>query len=313
MNVIEAMNVIEIEDLSKKFVPGLGFKKITALEKLDLTVKKGEIFGYIGPNGAGKTTTLKILMGLIFPTSGRVAIFGKDAGDASVKNKIGFLPEGPYFYTYLTAIEFLFFYGKLFGYNRDYLSKKTDELLSLVELQDKRNTQLRHFSKGMLQRIGIAQALINNPELIVLDEPMSGLDPAGRARVRDIILQLNEQGKTILFSSHILSDVEMICHRIGIITKGHLRETGRVNELLQENIKEIEIVAVNLTSEEVQSIEKIADRIVSFDEKNMITAAGEKERDEILNVITQKGGRLQSVESRRETLEDLFMKKYGTA
>lgn len=305
------MNVIEIENLSKQFVLGLGFKKVMALEQLNLSVKKGEIFGYIGPNGAGKTTTLKILMGLLFPTSGKVTIFGRDIQDIKVKEKIGFLPEGPYFYDYLTAGEFLLFYGKLFGYGKPYLSKKIDEMLTLVELKQKKNTQLRHFSKGMLQRIGIAQALINDPELVVLDEPMSSLDPIGRATVRDIILQLQEQGKTVLFSSHILSDVEMICNRIGIIIKGKLREVGTVNSLLEENIKEIEIVAVNLNSEETLRIEKIANKIITLDGRIMITVSDERKRDETLNIITSKNGRLQSVENRRETLEDLFMKKYG--
>lgn len=305
------MNVIETEDLSKTFVPGLGFKKVTALEKINLSIEKGEIFGYIGPNGAGKTTTLKILMGLIFPTGGKARIFGEDIQNLKVKERIGFLPEEPYFYHYLTADEFLLFYGKLFGYDKLYLSKKIDELLTLVDLQHKKNSQLRHFSKGMLQRIGIAQALINDPELVILDEPMSGLDPAGRAMVRDIILHLREQGKTVLFSSHILSDVEMICNRIGIITQGKLRETGAVDSLLREDMKKIEIVAVNLNSEEIRQIEKTSNKTVVFERELMITVSDEKERDDILKIITAKSGRLQSLENRRETLEDLFMKKYG--
>lgn len=305
------MNVIEIEDLSKTFVPGLGFKKVPALEKINLSIEKGEIFGYIGPNGAGKTTTLKILTGLIFPTGGRATIFGEDVQNLKAKERIGFLPEEPYFYHYLTAGEFLLFYGKLFGYDKLYLSKKIEELLTLVELQHKKNSQLRHFSRGMLQRIGIAQALINDPELIILDEPMSGLDPSGRALVRDIILHLREQGKTILFSSHILSDVEMICDRIGIITKGKLRETGTVDSLLQEGMKKIEIVAVNLNSDEIQQIEKTSNKTVVFERELLITVSDEKVRDDILKIITAKSGRLQSLENRRETLEDLFMKKYG--
>ncbi len=307
------MKVIETENLSKEFAIGLGFKKVTALEQLNLSIEKGEIFGYIGPNGAGKTTTLKILMGLIFPTRGKATIFGEDIRYMEVKKKIGFLPEGPYFYNYLTAGEFLLFYGKLFGYDRLYLSKKINDLLALVELKQKKNTQLRHFSKGMLQRIGIAQALINDPELVVLDEPMSGLDPAGRGRVRDIILQLRNQGKTILFSSHILSDVEMICDRIGILTKGKLREIGTVNSLLQENVKEIEISAIHLNPEEIQNIEKIANRVVTVTGTAIIIVSDNQKRDEILGIISTKRGRLQSVENRRDTLEDLFLKKYGTS
>lgn len=307
------MNAIEVENITKEFVLRFGLKKIIALEQLNLSVKKGEVFGYIGPNGAGKTTTLKILMGLIMPTRGNATIFGEPIRSIKVKERIGFLPEGPYFYSYLTAGEFLLFYGKLFGYDKLYLSKKIDELLDLVELKPKKNTPLRHFSKGMLQRIGLAQALINDPDLVVLDEPMSGLDPLGRARVRDIILQLRDRGKTILFSSHILSDVETICSRIGIISKGKLRETGTIDSLLKNNIKEIEIVAVDLNSEEIQNIKGIGAKVVNLSGTIMITAPDQKKRDAILGIVSAKSGRLQSVENRRETLEDLFMKKYGTS
>jgi ABC-2 type transport system ATP-binding protein len=307
------MNAIEVENITKEFVLRFGLKKVMALEQLNLSVKKGEVFGYIGPNGAGKTTTLKILMGLIMPTRGNATIFGEPISSIKVKEKIGFLPEGPYFYSYLTAGEFLLFYGKLFGFDKLYLSKKIDELLDLVELKPKKNTPLRYFSKGMLQRIGLAQALINDPDLVVLDEPMSGLDPLGRARVRDIILQLRDRGKTILFSSHILSDVETICSRIGIISKGKLRETGTIDSLLKNNIKEIEIVAVDLNSEEIQNIKKIGAKVVNLNDTIMITAPDQIKRDAILGIVSAKSGRLQSVENRRETLEDLFMKKYGTS
>ena len=191
--------------------------------------------------------------------------------------------------------------------------KKIDDLLDLVELRPKKNTPLRYFSKGMLQRIGLAQALINDPDLVVLDEPMSGLDPLGRARVRDIILQLRNRGKTILFSSHILSDVETICSRIGIISKGKLRETGTIDSLLKNNIKEIEIVAVDLNSEEIQNIKEIGAKVVSLSGTIMITAPDPIKRDAILSIVSAKNGRLQSVENLRETLEDLFMKKYGAS
>jgi ABC-2 type transport system ATP-binding protein len=226
--------VITTEGLTKEFRVGFRMKRVLALDNLNLKVEEGEIFGYIGPNGAGKTTTLKIMMGLIYPTSGNVRIFGRDIKDINIKMDIGFLPEAPYFYDYLTAREFLDFYSQLFGLAKKERERRIEELLDMVDLRLVKDTQLRKFSRGMLQRIGIAQALINDPKLVILDEPMSALDPVGRTKIRDVILHLKDEGKTVFFSSHILSDVEMICDRVGLLVNGKLKEIGKLEELLGE-------------------------------------------------------------------------------
>ncbi|MBI3809478.1 MAG: ABC transporter ATP-binding protein [Nitrospirae bacterium] len=209
--------VLRTEALSKTFHVGFWGRPLVAVDRLDLEVCEGEVFGFLGPNGAGKTTAMKILMGLMRPTSGRAWILERDLGDVGVKREVGFLPEAPYFYDYLTAQEFLRFYGQLFGLERRVLAKRIEELLQVVGLSEAGHLQLRKFSKGMLQRIGIAQALINDPRLIILDEPMSGLDPIGRREIRDLILRLKQSGKTIFFSSHILHDAELLCDRVGIL------------------------------------------------------------------------------------------------
>ena len=223
------MDDIVIEDLTKSYASGWpGRPPFVALDGLSLTVRRGEIFGFLGPNGAGKTTTLKILLGLVRATGGRALLLGQPAGDVETRRRIGFLPESPYFYDYLTADEFLTFYGQLAGLGYTAIAQRVTDLLGLVGLADARARQLRKFSKGMLQRIGLAQALIHDPELVILDEPMTGLDPVGRKQVRDLILSLRDRGKTIFFSTHILHDVEMICDRVGIVMKGRLLASGRV-------------------------------------------------------------------------------------
>jgi len=223
--------VLKTEAVCKKFSVGFWGRTVAAVERLDLEVRRGEIFGFLGPNGAGKTTTLKILTGLIYPTSGKAWILGREVGDVGVKHQVGFLPEAPYFYDYLTGEEFLRFYGQLFGLGGQRLSERIAMLLSVVGLSEARSLQLRKFSKGMLQRIGIAQALINDPNLVILDEPMSGLDPVGRKEIRDLILRLRDQGKTIFFSSHILHDAEVLCDRVGIINQGRMVAVDTIHTL----------------------------------------------------------------------------------
>jgi ABC-2 type transport system ATP-binding protein len=228
------MGVININQLTKAYLLGLGQTKIVALEGLDLEVKEGEVFGFLGPNGAGKTTTIKILVGLMRPTSGTAQLFGEEGSNAKVRSKIGFLAESPYFYEYLTALEFLAFYGQLFDLSKNDIKQRSSALLKQVGLESSENVQLRKFSKGMLQRIGIAQALINDPELVILDEPMSGLDPIGRKEMRELMRALKSQGKTIFFSSHIIHDVEVICDRVGILVHGKLLAIGRIDEIVEE-------------------------------------------------------------------------------
>ena len=303
--------VIKTENLAKTFNVGFRGKNVAALKGLNLEVNEGEIFGFLGPNGAGKTTTIKILMGLIYPTAGKAWILDKEVGDVEIKNRIGFLPEQPYFYDYLTSREFLLFYGQLFGLAGDELSARMNNLLSLVGLEDASDLQLRKFSKGMLQRIGIAQALINQPDLIVLDEPMSGLDPIGRKEIRDIILRLKEDGKTVFFSTHIIPDVEMICDRVGILMKGELINVGRSDEIMDARVKYVDIIARNVSRETLAHIEAMGFSVYETGEHVSLKVKDEYNVDAILQVIRDGKGRVVSVIPQRETLEEYFMKKTG--
>jgi ABC-2 type transport system ATP-binding protein len=237
------MSAIEILGLEKTYAVGFWRKRLKyALKPLHLQVEEGEIFGFLGPNGAGKTTTLKVLMGLVFPTAGTARILGTDFSDPKVKAQIGFLPEQPYFYDYLTARELLEYYGQLSHVPVQGRSRRISEMLERVGLSQAGDTQLRKFSKGMLQRVGIAQAILHDPKVVFFDEPMSGLDPMGRREVRDLIAQLKKEGKTVFFSTHILSDAETLCDRVAIIHQGELRRVGAVEDLTANVQGKIEIV-----------------------------------------------------------------------
>src|SRR5438132_2317466 len=237
------MPAIEILGLQKTYWVGFWRKRAKrALRPFHLAVEEGEIFGFLGPNGAGKTTTLKLLMGLVFPTAGSARILGMDANDPRVKAQIGFLPEQPYFYDYLTARELLEYYAQLSGVAAKDRAKKVEAMLQRVGLPDSGDIQLRKFSKGMLQRVGIAQAILHDPKVVFLDEPMSGLDPMGRREVRTLIEELKARGKTVFFSTHILSDAEALCDRVGIIHQGELRGVGAVAELTSETQGKVEII-----------------------------------------------------------------------
>src|SRR6476661_2905424 len=230
------MSVIEITNLTKDYEVGFWRKrKVRALDGLSLSVDSGQIFGFLGANGAGKTTTLKLLMRLIFPTGGNARILGHEIADVSMHSRIGYLPENPYFYDYLTALEFLNFCGQIFGSSKLARNQRSKQLLKRVRLDESKwNTQLRKFSKGMLQRVGLAQALVNDPEVIFLDEPMSGLDPIGRRQVRDLIAALKQEGKTVFMCSHILSDIEVLCDRVAILRGGRLSQVGYLDDLRQQ-------------------------------------------------------------------------------
>src|SRR5437588_5316938 len=237
------MNAIEIVGLTKNY--SVGFLRKTekiALKGLSLEVREGEIFGYLGPNGAGKTTTLKLLMGLMYPTAGSARIFGHPISDPEIKRSIGFLPEQPYFYDYLTARELLEYYAALSGVPAKDRSARSDKMLAKVGLSASAHTQLRKFSKGMLQRVGIAQAIIHDPKIVFFDEPMSGLDPVGRREVRDLMQELNDEGTTVFFSTHILSDAEILCDRVAVLHQGQLRGVGVVVDLLADARGKMEIV-----------------------------------------------------------------------
>src|SRR3977135_3416175 len=251
--------VVQIEQLSKVFRVGFWGKRVTAVDGLSLEVRRGEIFGFLGPNGAGKTTTLKLLMRLIFPTKGAARILGHPIDDVATRSRIGYLPENPYFYDYLSGRELLEYFGALFGLPAHVSSAKAKELLGVVGLDsDRANRQLRKYSKGMLQRIGIAQALVNDPEIVFLDEPMSGLDPIGRREVRDLLLSLREKGRTVFFSSHILSDVEALCDRAAILSRGKLHRIGTVQELTGSDDSAFEVVAVGVSPSSLGNFSRIA-------------------------------------------------------
>src|SRR3989449_8056714 len=243
--------VIEIDRLTKEYEAGfLRKRKTRALDTLSLTVEKGQIFGFLGANGAGKTTTLKLLMRLIYPTSGTARILGRDISDISMHARIGYLPENPYFYDYLTAREFLSYCGQLFGQKTSTRAGRTEALLMRVNLEKKSwDSQLRKFSKGMLQRVGLAQALINDPEIVFLDEPMSGLDPVGRREVRDLIASLRTEGKTVFMCSHILSDVEVLCDNVAILKHGRLAHSGSLAELRAGEANSVEVIATRADAE----------------------------------------------------------------
>lgn len=305
----EQTPVIQIRDLHKSFRTGFFRKLKKAVQGLSLTVSEGEVFGFLGPNGAGKTTTIKMIMGLIFPTSGSTELFGLPSNDIRAKERVGFLPENPHFYEYLSGYEFLNFYGRLFGLSGSQRPARVERLLEQVGMMHARDVPLRKYSKGMLQRIGIAQALINDPDLVILDEPMSGLDPLGRKDVRDIIFKLKEQGKTVFFSSHILQDVEMICDRVAILANGTLRKVGTLSELLNEQeAHESELTVSGLEPVVQERLVQMANRVV-VPGKRITLAFSQPKLDEALSFVIREKGRVESVVPLKGTLEELFVQE----
>jgi len=298
--------VIKTIDLTKEFQSSFPFRKFKALTDLSLEVKRGEVFGFLGPNGAGKTTTFKLLVGLLHPTRGKIFLWEEDHYKIELKSKIGFLPESPYFYNYLKAKEYLHLCGQLYGITFKKRQHKVDSLLELVGLKDHKNALIKTYSKGMLQRLGLAQALINDPELLILDEPMSGLDPLGRKEVRDIILELKAQGKTIIFSTHILSDVETVCDRVGIIIMGKLSDCGPIENLRNPKIKSFEICIKGLPIETINNLRERGLPLIQRGEEAFMQIEEVKVND-LLHDLLNKGGELISLIPRKETLEDLYV------
>lgn len=304
------MKPLQIRGLTKEFRLGLRGRRVLVLDRLDLEVEQGEVFGFLGHNGAGKTTTLKLLMGLLVPTAGTALILGRPIEDVAVRQRVGFLPESPYFYEYLTAEEFLTFYGQLFGLGGAPLACKVDELLEMVSMVDARRLPLGKFSKGMLQRIGLAQALINDPQLVILDEPMSGLDPIGRRDVRDIILRLREDGKTVFFSTHILPDVEMICDRVGILVRGRLRAVGAVHELVgAASVTSVEVVVEGVAEAGLQEVTRLGGTAVRRGHQVLIKLESETGVSALLDVVRRHAGRVVSLVPHKRSLEDLFLRE----
>ena len=272
--------IIETRNLTKDYRDFWGRRKVRALKALDLEVRRGEIFGLLGPNGSGKTTTIKLLLGLLFPTAGRALVFGRDATEVTKNERIGYLPEESYLYRFLNAEETLDFYGRLFNMPRAVRRQRVADLIEMVGLDWAKRRQLKEYSKGMTRRIGLAQALINDPELIVLDEPTTGLDPIGTREMKDLIIKLRDEGKTVLMCSHLLADVQDVCDRIAILYQGELKEMGRVDSLLKvQDVTEIKAAGLSAIAQE-----------------------------EVKRAIEQNNGHLLNIGNPTTTLEDLFLK-----
>ena len=299
--------ILRTEALTKVFEVGLRRRRVHAVRDLDLSVEEGEIFGFVGPNGAGKTTTIKMLMGLIFPTRGRAFIFDSPIPSRASKARIGYLPENPSYYEFLTGREALAFFARLSGVPGDVARRRCGELLELVGLTGAADRQLRKYSKGMQQRLGIAQALVSDPAFVVLDEPMSGLDPIGRREVRDLILELKRRGKTVFFSTHILPDVETLCDRVGVIIGGRLRDVGRIEELLSPRLRGVE-ATLSLPPQSRAAL--AGGRIVSQDgDRVTVSFPDQAAADGSVRAALGAGASLLSLTPHRETLEDFFLRR----
>ena len=303
------MSAIEIDNLTKDYEVGFWRKrKVRALDGLSLGVEHGQIFGFLGANGAGKTTTLKLLMRLIFPTAGTAQILGHDISDVSMHARIGYLPENPYFYDYLTAREFLNYCGELFGQDKSTRKRRTEELLMRVNLEKKSwDRQLRKFSKGMLQRVGLAQALVNDPEIVFLDEPMSGLDPVGRREVRDLIASLRTEGKTVFMCSHILSDIEVLCDSVAILKRGRLAHAGSLDELRARETSVIEVIATGADEALLKQHLGINATVNTTASGLRIEVSDEKDVDKVIAALRKANGKLVSVQPVRQSLAELFL------
>lgn len=306
---------IEIEGLTKDYETGFWVKKKTrALDGLNLSVPSGQIFGFLGGNGAGKTTTIKILMSLMFPTAGSARILGCDISDTSMHSRIGYCPENPYFYDYLTPNELMNYFGRLLGLDLVTSRERSKDLLGRVGLDERDwNKQLRKFSKGMLQRIGLAQALLNEPELVFLDEPMSGLDPIGRREIRELISGLRDKGVTVFMSTHILSDIEALCDNVAILRRGRLAATGKLDELLSSHGEKqtFEVSVKGVAAEAIAAdIGEITGAKLSVKASGaVIEVQDEKDLDKVLAVSRSHGGSLVSVQPVRQSLEELFVRE----
>jgi ABC-2 type transport system ATP-binding protein len=295
---------LSISGLKKSFSAGFIPRKKEILKGLTFEVGEGEIFGYLGPNGAGKTTTIKCALGLIFPDAGEIRLFGRGNLDPRAKERLGFLPENPYFYDYLTAREFLDFYGQLFAIPKPERAARIARLLKLVDMERAADLPLRKFSRGMLQRVGLAQALINEPALVILDEPLGGLDPLGRKEIRDIILRLRDEGKTVFLSSHILQDIEMICDRVAIIVSGRILSLGRLADLVSETVLFTEITVSGVAESDLAAL---GESLSTQAGRTLLKVTDEPNIEAVLDLVRARKGAIHSLIPRTRTLEDIFV------
>jgi ABC-2 type transport system ATP-binding protein len=302
---------IRTRELSKDYLVGFWRPRpYRALDRLSIDVAPGDVFGFLGPNGAGKTTTLKLLMQLVFPSSGEAEILGRPLGDVSIRRRIGYLPENPYFYDHLTGEELLDYYGRLFGQGAAERRQRVSGTLDRLGIGAERRLPLRKFSKGMLQRVGLAQALLNDPEVLFLDEPMSGLDPLGRRDVRALILELRDQGRTIFFSSHILSDAEALCNRVAIVAKGRLAASGKLTELQEFAVQGWELVMAGVPPAALERVRARARRVLTIaGDRYAIDLPPDGRPEEVLRELIAAGATMVSLNPLRETLEDVFVRR----
>jgi ABC-2 type transport system ATP-binding protein len=308
------MLALETTDLTKDYRLGFWRNRVKrALDGLNLSVEAGEVFGLLGPNGAGKTTTLKLIFRLIFPTSGTARIFGKPLDDLSVSARVSYLPENPAFYDHLTAEEFLNYAASLYGLSAVERRRRSGELIEQLGLAASRNVQLRKYSKGMIQRLGIAQALINDPDLVFLDEPMSGLDPLGRREVREVILRLKERKKTVFFSTHILSDAETLCDRVAVLNHGRLEGCGELNAILRLGVTNTELVLEAPSAEVMAGLVPYASSVIRTGERVRLEIAEESKVGRSLEIILRGNAKLISMNPVKRSLEDYFLQKVGVA
>jgi ABC-2 type transport system ATP-binding protein len=301
--------VISVSGLTKKYQQHFWSPQLTVLNGLNLTVQPGEIFGFLGPNGAGKSTTIKAIVGLILPSAGSIRVFGGDPWSIAVKRRIGFLPESPYFYDYLTGREFLLFCGRLSGLRGRELAARAGRLLEQVGMANSADLQMRKYSKGMLQRIGLAQSLVNQPQLLVLDEPLTGLDPLGRAEFKAIILDLKQRGTTVFFSSHVLPDAEAVCDRVAIISRGRLLQTGTLHELLQARTSSIELTCSGCGDGQLPALSALAASTRRAGNELVLRLADQAAVDRALRLVIGGGGTVRSIVQVQESLEEYFSRE----
>jgi ABC-2 type transport system ATP-binding protein len=298
------MKTLEITNLKKSFRSNFLIKKYHILKGINISVEQGEIYGFLGPNGAGKTTTIKCILGLLFPDEGEIQINGQPSASIAARSQIGFLPENPYFYDYLSASEMLHFSASLFGIPAAIAQERIDLLLKQVGLEGREHLKLRKFSKGMIQRLGMAQALIQDPVCLILDEPFSGLDPIGRKEFRDLILNLKSQGKTIFFSSHILQDMEMMVDKVGIIINGRISRQGKLSEMIASSTNYYEIVCSRISEKQLAQINP---NFISRDNQFIITLDNETDINLVVESIIHNSGLVIAVNPVKKTLEDIFL------
>ncbi len=301
--------ILEVSDLYKTFRIGFLRKRIEAVRGISFEVRKGEIFGFVGPNGAGKTTTIKMALQLIYPDRGGVKIFGVPTGDPVARQRLGYLPENPYIYTYLKPLEFLDLCGRLTGLDHAARTSRSRALMERLGLGHAADRPIGRFSKGMMQRLGVCQALLHEPELLIFDEPFSGLDPIGRKDIRDILLEQRTLGRTLLFTSHVLSDVEMLCDRVAVVQRGTIRAYGTLHELLKPEVRRVEIELASVTDALRSELAAQAAEVRELHQRLMIVVEGDTKVPALLKLAIERGAQVLAVIPYRETLEDLFMRK----